>query len=71
VLVTVRVPVRGLSKKWRLFEVAAVPFAWKGQTCVIESPPTMLAVSGSETTAVVGGALRQCQPHVDSLCLLP
>lgn len=66
-----------IHKKWQLFELVTFPFAWQGQTCVIEHTTLYLAVGKNSLTneqytrQITGTGLHLCKPYENKLCYLP
>ncbi|KAL1488598.1 hypothetical protein ABEB36_014402 [Hypothenemus hampei] len=69
-----KVPILQAKKRWELFELVTVPFAWYNQTCSIPHRPLYLAANTlqtpftTETRQITGTGLHQCKPYHDKLC---
>ncbi|KAL1489243.1 hypothetical protein ABEB36_014176 [Hypothenemus hampei] len=74
--VLIKIPILQTKKRWELFELVTVPFAWYNQTCSIPHRPLYLAAnklsaaSVTETRQISGTGLHQCRPYHDKLCYI-
>ncbi|KAG8290009.1 hypothetical protein J6590_092324 [Homalodisca vitripennis] len=71
IVVSIKVPIRKLGARWRLFEVISVPFAWKYSTCSIHHEVTYLAADNKRLMAIQGSTTHDCQPYKNALCFIP
>lgn len=75
-LLHVKIPTKTRTLQWRLYELITTPFAWKGQTCMIEHNTLYMAVSGhtgasQQIRQITGAGLHLCKPYENKLCYLP
>ncbi|KAL1487945.1 hypothetical protein ABEB36_015328 [Hypothenemus hampei] len=74
--VLIKIPILQTKKRWELFELVTVPFAWYNQTCSIPHRPLYLAANKlsaapvTETRQISGTGLHQCRPYHDKLCYI-
>ncbi|KAG8269850.1 hypothetical protein J6590_098477 [Homalodisca vitripennis] len=71
IIVNVKVPIKKRGARWKLFELMAVPFAWKNSTCNIHHDVTYLAADNERLMSIQGSATHDCQPYINSLCFIP
>lgn len=71
IIINLSVPIRKQGSQWKLYEPIAVPFAWENNTCTVQHRVSFLAVDQNQIRSIRGSAIKDCQPHEESLCFVP
>lgn len=71
ILINVKIPIRRKASTWRLYELVAVPFAWKNNTSSLKHDVSFLAEDRGRLVTIQGSTARDCQPYQKPLCHVP